>query len=195
MLMKELSGELHENSGAKNTERLIAFLAALCLFLSTIEYAVPKPLPFMRLGLANMPIIIALYVLKPKYVFFLILLKVFGQAFISGTFFSYIFVFSVTGSFAAGAVMFAVHKIGKNNISPIGISLAGSSANSAMQILLSYFMLFEDVIRYIAPILLINGIISGFLLGLFTNRFINTSKWFALICRQKKNPHKEEAHD
>ncbi|MCK5201492.1 MAG: Gx transporter family protein, partial [Spirochaetales bacterium] len=36
----------------------IALFAAFCIFLSTVEYLIPKPFPFFRLGLANFPIIV-----------------------------------------------------------------------------------------------------------------------------------------
>ncbi|NBK25683.1 MAG: heptaprenyl diphosphate synthase, partial [Spirochaetia bacterium] len=42
------------------TERKIAFVAAATLLLSTLEYLIPKPLPFLRLGLANLPILLVL---------------------------------------------------------------------------------------------------------------------------------------
>jgi len=39
-----------------NRSDVTALLAAFCFFLSTIEYMLPKPMPFMRLGIANLPI-------------------------------------------------------------------------------------------------------------------------------------------
>ena len=69
-------------------KRLLPFLAALCLFLAAVEYAIPKPLPFLRLGLANLPVIVALFVLPTRDIYKLILLKIMGQAIITGTLFS-----------------------------------------------------------------------------------------------------------
>ncbi len=167
-----------------NTQRRIAFIASLCLFLSAIEYIIPKPLPFMRLGLANMPIIISLYVLRPKQLFFLVLLKVVGQAFITGTFLSYIFLFSLAGSFSSALVMFLFYKLFNTYISPVGISLIGSLSNAISQIIMSDLILFGEAARYIAPVLLISAIITGLALGFFTLRFIKTSKWFELIVNE-----------
>ncbi len=164
-----------------NEEKLIAFLASLCLFLSAIEYVIPKPLPFMRLGLANMPILLSLYVLKPRQYFFLVLLKVLGQGFVSGTFFSYIFVFSVSGSFLASLAMFISHRIAKKHIGPIGIGLLGALANAASQIILSDIMLFGDSIQYIAPALIISSCVTGLLLGIFTARFLQVSTWYSSL--------------
>lgn len=175
----------------KNNDRLIAFLASLCLFLSAIEYVIPKPLPFMRLGLANMPIIIALYLLKPKELLFLVVLKVVGQGFITGTFFSYIFLFSAAGSFSAGLAMLCIHRVGKTAVSAVGISLVGSLANTLAQIIMSRIMLFGEAVRYIAPVLLISGVITGLLLGLFTAQFMQASKWFSLVEREISEEQKE----
>lgn len=57
----------------------VALLAAFALFLSTVEYMIPKPLPFMRLGLANLPLMIALGVARNKEYALLSILKVLGQ--------------------------------------------------------------------------------------------------------------------
>ncbi len=169
------------NKFNNSNDKLIAFLASLCLFLSAVEFVIPKPLPFMRLGLANVPILLSLYLLKPKQILFLILLKVIGQGLITGTIFSYIFLFSLLGSFASGCSMLVVHRVGKQHIGPIGIGLFGSLANAASQILLSNWILFGESAQYIAPILIINASITGLALGVVTAKFIDTSKWFSMI--------------
>lgn len=151
------------------------------MFLSMIEYAIPKPLPFMRLGIANMGIMLALYVLPIKQVLLLTLIKVFLQALISGTFFSYIFVFSFLGSFSSAFVMILSKTLFKSKISFLGICLSGALANNLCQIFLSYLMIFRSSTSYIAPILLISGFISSFVLGLFTQKFVDKSTWYNLI--------------
>ena len=35
------------------------------MFLSVIEYMIPKPMPFMRLGLAHLPILLSLLIFPP----------------------------------------------------------------------------------------------------------------------------------
>ncbi|MBQ3650093.1 MAG: Gx transporter family protein, partial [Treponema sp.] len=60
--------------------RLLTFFASLCLYLSAIEYAIPKPLPFLRLGLANLPILLGLEVFPVATVLLLTLLKILLQA-------------------------------------------------------------------------------------------------------------------
>jgi heptaprenyl diphosphate synthase len=68
--------------------RSLALLGSFCLFLSTLEYLIPKPLPFMRIGLANLPLILALDLFPPGPFALLVLIKISGQALITGTLFS-----------------------------------------------------------------------------------------------------------
>ncbi|MBO7516356.1 MAG: Gx transporter family protein [Spirochaetia bacterium] len=159
-------------------KKLLPFLAALCLFLAAVEYAIPKPLPFLRLGLANLPVIVALFLLPSRDIYKLILLKIIGQALITGTLFSYIFAFSAAGSLASGLAMMGVHRLFKNRISCIGLSLAGAAANNLAQLAVARLILFGSATKYIAPILLISGAVTGLLLGIFTQMFIEKSKWF-----------------
>ncbi|MBE6347758.1 MAG: hypothetical protein E7064_02275 [Spirochaetaceae bacterium] len=165
----------------------IAFFAALCMFLSMIEYAIPKPIPFMRLGIANMGIMLSLYVLPIRQVLFLTLIKVFLQALISGTFFSYIFVFSFIGSFSSVFAMLFCKYIFKSKISFLGICLSGALANNLSQILLSYLMIFKSSTSFIAPILLISGFISSIVLGTLTQKFVSGSSWYKMILTEDEN--------
>jgi heptaprenyl diphosphate synthase len=162
---------------------LISFFAALCMFLSAVEYAIPKPLPFLRIGLANLPVILSLAKMRRRDTLLLIVLKVLGQGFISGTFFSYIFVFSAGGSFASGLAMIGLYSLpGRTRLfSCIGLSLAGALANNAVQIVLARCILFGPNTRYIAPVLLVSGLVTGFALGMFANLFVAQSKWYASL--------------
>lgn len=157
------------------------------MFLSMIEYAIPKPIPFMRLGIANMGIMLSLYVLPIRQVLFLTLIKVFLQALISGTFFSYIFVFSLIGSFSSVFAMLFCKYIFKSKISFLGLCLSGALANNLSQILLSYLMIFKSSTSFIAPILLISGFISSAVLGTLTQKFVKDSSWYKMILTEDVN--------
>lgn len=134
-----------------------------------------------------MGIMLALYVLPIRQVLFLTLIKVFLQALISGTFFSYIFLFSFVGSFSSAFVMILSKNLFKSKISFLGICLSGALANNLCQILLSYLMIFRSSTSYIAPILLISGFISSFVLGLFTQKFVDKSIWYNLIQKDENS--------
>ncbi|MFC2386593.1 Gx transporter family protein, partial [Treponema socranskii] len=165
----------------------VPFFAALCLFLSAVEYAIPKPLPFMRLGLANLPILISLAMMSKRDVAFLIVLKVLGQALISGTLFSYVFVFSAAGSFASGFAMLLLYALFHKTklMSNIGLSLAGALANNAAQVAVARVMIFGTQTRYIAPLLFFTGLVTGLVLGIFVNIFCAKSAWYKRLLSEQ----------
>jgi uncharacterized membrane protein len=160
---------------------LVAFLGALCLFLSTVEYLFPKPIPFMRLGLANLPIIISLHLLPFPYLMLLTLVKVAGQGLVNGTLASYVFLFSAAGSITSVLAMYAVSRIPERYISLIGVSLTGALASNAMQVLLSLFFIFGQNALLIAPLFLGIGTVSGLLIGMIARAFVAKSRWYALV--------------
>ena len=166
-----------------NETNIVAFLSALCLFLSLIEYIIPKPVPFMRIGIANLPVLLGIYILKPGKVLLLIFIKVLGQGLIQGTLLSYVFIFSFFGSFASGIVMLLLHGILKNYISLIGLSISGALASNLVQVLLAVLFIFGSSGWIIAFPVLIIGFISSCVLGFFAEFFYNKSRWVREIVR------------
>jgi heptaprenyl diphosphate synthase len=160
---------------------LVALFSACALFLSTIEYMIPKPIPFMRLGLANIPLIIALGIFSNREYFLLLVLKVLGQGLISGTIFSYIILFSLAGSISSALIMLAIYTVFKDKVSRVGISIGGALGSTMSQLLISRLILFKEATYVIAPLFLFSGLISSIILGLFAQRFIVMSKWYHTI--------------
>jgi uncharacterized membrane protein len=167
---------------------LLALFGAFSLFLSTIEFIIPKPLPFVRLGLANLPILISLEVFEPRLTLLLVLVKVIGQGLINGTMFSYTFLFSAAGSFAAGITMIGLKKIGKQHISLVGISIAGAFSSNAVQLFIAGALIIGQGALLIAPPFLAVGLISSIALGVFANRFRGQSEWLAALKQDTGQP-------
>lgn len=163
---------------ASRETHLIAMLAAFCLFFSIIEYLIPKPLPFMRLGLANLPILIALSLFPSRKVLLLVLLKILGQGLINGTLFSYIFLFSTAGSLASGFIMILTYRGLKHRVSLLGVSMLGALASNFVQLLLARYFIFGQSALIIGPPFLIIGTISAIMLGIFAERFTEQSEWY-----------------
>jgi len=157
----------------------IALMAAFALFLSTVEYMIPKPVPFMRIGLANLPLIIGLGILSDREYVLLAFLKVLGQGLVTGTIFSYIILFSLAGTFASALIMYLLHRFARRWTSLLGISIAGAMASNIAQLQLSRLILFGDAARLIAPPFLIVGLVTSIILGLFAIRFVEHSSWYA----------------
>ncbi len=160
---------------------LVAFLGALCLFLSAVEYMIPKPIPFLRVGIANLPILLALDLLPVGSLLLLVTLKVLGQGLIGGTLISYVFLFSVVGSFASGLTMLGAHRLLGRRISLVGVGVLGALVSNLAQILLARLLIFGEGAWLIAPPFLAVGTVTATLLGLFAVRFSARSRWLASV--------------
>ncbi|MCQ2577437.1 MAG: Gx transporter family protein [Treponema sp.] len=176
----------------------LAFFSALCFFLAAVEMAIPKPLPFMRLGLANLPIMAGLALLSIKETILLIFLKVLLQAFVSGTLFSYVFIFSLAGTLASGfGMMLIYHLVGgkRGLVSWFGISLFGGLMNNLAQILVAKFVMFGENISYVAPLLLAAGFVCSGVLGVFMNLFWKKSRFVEMVHADSRKRSFDSAQD
>ncbi|MCL2184643.1 MAG: Gx transporter family protein [Treponema sp.] len=172
--------------GNNDIRKNIAMLGAFCLFLSAIEYMIPKPLPFLRIGLANLPVMLALDIFPLPSFLLLICIKVIGQGLITGTLFSYVFLFSLTGTFLSALFMYFLRFLfGKERITFIGIGTAGAFVSNLSQLALAYFFIFKENIIYIVPVFLIIGLLTGVLLGVFCEVFSRKSLWYKNITESK----------
>ena len=164
----------------RNNMRKVSLLGGFCFFLSALEYMIPKPLPFIRLGLANIPLLLALDIMPFSSFMVLGALKIIGQALISGTLFSYVFLFSLGGTGVSVLLMYGLRRgLGKERIGFVGISTAGALASNGMQLILAYFFVFGSSIRYAAAPILALGVVTGTLLGVVSEYFTRRSRWYA----------------
>jgi heptaprenyl diphosphate synthase len=175
------SGSALGTGSLRNPEvrKTIAILGAFCMFLSTIEFMIPKPAPFLRIGIANLPLMLALDIFPFPAFLALVGIKVTGQALITGTLVSPIFLFSLTGTLAAALSMYALRRILKRRVSFIGVSALGAMMSSLSQVALAWLWLMGNAVRFIAPPFLAAGLITGIALGIFCEVFVNRSQWHA----------------
>ena len=135
----------------------------------------------MRLGIANLPILLGMRFLTRADLFLVMILKVFGQGLVNGTFASYVFLFSFSGSFTSFGAMLLVQHLCGSNVSFVGISLSGALASALMQIFLSLTLIFGQNARVIAPYFLGSGLLAGLVIGFIANGFALRSKWLAMV--------------
>lgn len=160
---------------------LVSFVGALCLFLSVVEYMLPKPPPlfFFRLGLANIPILVALPWLDFHRLCLVVFLKVVGQGLLNGTLASYVFLFSAGGSLASGLVMWLLYHLLHDRISLVGLSVAGALSSNLVQVILSVSFIFGPAAWPMAPLFMGLGLASGLATGFFALAFVRRSRWHA----------------
>lgn len=159
--------------------RLCAFLAALAFFLSTVEYMLPRPIPFMRLGLANLPLLFAVDLLPLPWYFLLALVKVLGMSLLTGSLFSYIAAFSLAGTLASALIMRGLRAAAGQRVSLVGLCVAGAVSSNLSQALLARVLVFGPSARYMIPAFLGLGLVSGLVLGITAQSFAARSSWLS----------------
>ncbi len=141
-----------------------ALLAALALIFSYIEVLIPFNfgIPGIKLGIANLVVIIALYYLGIRYALLINLLRVF----ISGLLFSGLFgmLYSLAGALLSMAVMILLKRT--NVFSITGVSMAGGVAHNLGQILTAAFVISNLKVFIYFPVLIISGVVSGAVIGI-----------------------------
>lgn len=144
---------------------LCAMLIALALALSYAERFIPLqmviPLPGIKLGLANIVTLVALYLLGAKSAFLILILRcilgaVFGGS-ISGL------LFSLTGGLLAMAVMTLARRVPLFSV--FGVSILGAAAHNIGQICIAMILMRSVYIGAYLPYLLLVGLFTGFATG------------------------------
>jgi uncharacterized membrane protein len=168
--------------------RRVIILAGLSLFLSALELVIPKPVPILRLGLANLALLIGLEVLPFGEYLLLIGLKVLLQGLLSGTLLSPVILLSAGGSLASGLFMRILFRFRGRFLGMTGISLAGALASNLVQLALAGWLLTGIGILYLAPPFLALGAVTSLLLGLLADRFSRDSLWLTRHRREVLKP-------
>lgn len=139
-------------------------LVALALILSWVEAQVPAFLavPGMKLGLTNVVVLVALYLLGNRDAIVINLLRILLVAILFGSMIS--FAYSAAGGLLAGIVMILLKRTGKFGI--IAVSIAGGVAHNVGQILIAMAMLETRSLAWYLLVLWIAGLVSGALIGL-----------------------------
>lgn len=143
-----------------------ALMAALALIFSYIEVIIPfnPGIPGIKLGIANLVIIIALYYLGSKYAFTVNLVRVL----IAGLLFTGFFgaAYSLAGALLSFAVMIFLKRT--KLFSVVGISMAGGVAHNLGQLLVAAFLIANTKIFLYFPVLIFSGMISGAAIGVLS---------------------------
>ena len=139
-------------------------LTACALIFSYIEYMLPLNIgvPGIKLGLANIVVIVALYVLGAKYAFAINIVRISAAAILFSGLFGMLF--GLTGGLLSLVVMTGLKKIGLFSVT--GVSVAGGAAHNIGQLLAATFIIANFAVLYYLPILLISGALTGAGVGL-----------------------------
>ena len=147
---------------------LCAVLTAMALALSYLENFFPLslaiPIPGVKLGLANIVTVFALYVLGPGQAMLILLARCLLGAVFAGNMNALIF--SLLGGVSAMLVMIGVSRW--RRLSVYGVSVGGAAAHNCGQVAAAVLTLGNTAPLYYLPILLGVSLFTGALTGLVT---------------------------
>lgn len=143
---------------------IYGLLVALAFILSYIEalFPIPVPIPGIKLGLANLVIIAALYSIGAKEAFVLSLIRIVLTGFTFGS--PSTMMFSLAGGMLSWLMMTLWKK--SRLFSIIGVSIIGGISHNMGQIIVAAIVVENMNLIYYLPFLLISGVITGILTGL-----------------------------
>ena len=146
--------------------RLASFgvFVALALIFSYIETLIPFQIgiPGVKLGLANLVIVIALYRMPVGEVYLLSGVCVVLTGFLFGNLMSILY--SLAGGILSLTVMWGMKRI--RSVSILGVSIAGGVFHNVGQLLAAALMVETYGVFSYLPVLLISGLLTGFVIGL-----------------------------
>ncbi|HIR60618.1 MAG TPA: Gx transporter family protein [Candidatus Faecivivens stercoravium] len=151
------------NSKARRVA-LYGMLTALAFILSYVESLVPVTLgiPGVKLGLANLVVVIALYTLDLKGAFVISVVRIVLSGLTFGGLLSMLY--SLAGGLFSFAVMAILSR--KKVFGTVGVSVCGGVAHNIGQLLVAMAVLETESVWYYFPVLLISGSVAGVLIGL-----------------------------
>lgn len=145
----------------------ISIFVAQAMILSYFERFIPLqlviPIPGVRIGLANIIILTAIYQLGFSMSLSITLLKCFLVGLLFGT--PVTMMYSFTGSLLSLFVMYSMNSLLKNYVSPVGISVVGSIFHIIGQLTVASYIMGNSKIFFILPYLLVTGVIAGLAIG------------------------------
>jgi len=153
---------------------LNSVLISLAMILSYVERLFPVtliiPLPGVKIGLANIVTVFALFYLDAKSAIIINIIRCMLVSILFGSVSS--FLFSIFGAAASLLVMIALMPGCGKYFSMSGISIAGAAAHNIGQIVAAFILIRSTGIFSYLTILLISSIFTGFLTSVVSSSLL-----------------------
>ena len=153
---------------------LLGVLTAGAIVIAILESFIPSiGIPGVKLGLANIVILVILYELGIVEAIIVNLLRVIVVGLVRGTFLGMGFLMSLTGAVLSLGIMILFYLLIKK-FSIIGVSVIGSVFHVTGQILIAMLYLGTAYIVLYLPVIAISAIITGVFVGIIAQLIIRT---------------------
>ncbi len=150
---------------------LLIALAAVLGYMETVLLAPALPLPGLRLGLANVAVVVVLAYLGARRALVVTAAKVLIVGVATGTIAGPVGWMALFGSLASWAVMSLLAT--SERFSVIGWSVAGAGANVCAQLLTASVVMNSSAPLYLAPLSLTASVVTGLFVGLIAHLLLS----------------------
>ena len=145
----------------------LSLLVGMGLILFLFESLIPRPLPWLKPGLAHIATLLAIYMMGLSEAMIVVIIRVFVGSLLLGSLFNPAFILSLGGGLAATSVMGLTHRYFSRIFSIFGISILGAIVHNLTQLLLVQILIVHRMeIFYLAPVMILSSIFTGFIVAL-----------------------------
>ena len=131
----------------------------------------PVPVPGMKIGLANIIVLLAMYFINDKAALGISIIRVLMASLLFSGFLG--FLYSVSGALISFLIMAVAKKI--KALSIIGVSVLGGISHNVAQICVAILVMGTPGLTYYLPFLIVGGAVTGIAIGFvakYTLKFI-----------------------
>jgi len=158
--------------GDKRYNYLVLFIA-VAVAISLLERAIPHPFPWLKTGAANIFSLLLIVNGRYKDAFLVSILRTFLAAMLFGGLFSIGHIFSFVGVMFSTTASLVLYHFFSSKVSIYGISIMGAYFHSIGQLAVGGVLFFSiTTLKYLAPILLLISIATGFLTGWLAKKIV-----------------------
>lgn len=150
----------------------IALLSAYAIAIHSFESLLPTPIPWLKLGIANIITLATLVLYGFRPAMMITLIRVILSSIFIGTFLGPGFIMSFGGGVTSTLAMGIVFTLLPRLFGPIGLSLIGALVHNIAQLFLAYILFVQKIepILMVSPVLIllgtITGVVNGFIAGM-----------------------------
>ncbi|NCO83151.1 MAG: heptaprenyl diphosphate synthase [Nitrospirae bacterium CG_4_10_14_3_um_filter_44_29] len=152
----------------------IALLSAYAIAIHSFENLLPTPIPWLRLGVANIITLTALMLYGFRAAMMVTLIRVTLSSIFIGTFLGPGFIMSFCGGVSSTAAMGIIFSLFPRLFGPVGLSLIGALFHNAAQLFIAYLLFVQQIkaVLIVTPLLLLLGTITGVVNGIIGGMLI-----------------------
>ncbi|MCL4475624.1 MAG: Gx transporter family protein [Nitrospirae bacterium] len=156
----------------------IAILSAYALALHGFESLIPMPIPWIRVGLANIITVAAFILFGFRAAMMVTLVRVFIASLFTGSFLGPGFILSLGGGVSGILAMGFVLSLLPGLFGPVGLSLIGALFHNLAQLFLAYILFIQKIepVLIITPVLILIGTVTGLVNGLVADLLVKGLK-------------------